>query len=108
MRTPKNISPQDSDNHTGKMKFVEAPRAHEMTRRYIHDCEYAGINEIRAGVREATRLKKNLYSNVIPFKTETINALPLLPKEEAAPRPESGKGKAKGKHVQRGTGIIFH
>jgi hypothetical protein len=77
-RIPKNTSPQESDNHAGKIKFVEAPRAHEMTRRYIHDCEYAGINEIRAGVREATRLKKNLYSNVIPFKTKT----------------ESGKGKA--------------
>jgi hypothetical protein len=40
------------------------------------------------------RLKKNLYSHVIPFKSETINAPPLLPKKEAAPRPDSGKGKA--------------
>jgi hypothetical protein len=47
-RIPKNISPQDSDNHAGKLKLVEAPRAHEMTRRYLHDCEYAGIGEIRA------------------------------------------------------------
>jgi hypothetical protein len=82
-----------------------------MTRRYyIHDCEYAGINEIRAGVREATRLKKNLYSNVIPFKTETINA-PPLPQKEAAPKPEARRWKeqsfSKAKHVQRGTGI-FH
>ena len=45
-RVPKNISPQDSDNHAGKLKLVEAPRAHEMTRRYLHDCEYAGVNEI--------------------------------------------------------------
>jgi hypothetical protein len=39
-----------------------------MTRRYLHDCEYAGINEIRAGMRESARLEKNLYSKVIPFK----------------------------------------
>jgi hypothetical protein len=32
-RVPKNISPQDSDNQAGTIKFVEAPRAHEMTRR---------------------------------------------------------------------------
>ena len=93
-RVPKNISPQDTDNHAGKLKLIEASRAHEMTRRYMHDCEYAGINEIRAGLREATRLKKNLYGHVIPFKSELINAPPLLPKKEAAPRPDNGKGKA--------------
>ena len=93
-RVPKNISPQDSDNHAGKLKLVEAPRAHEMTRRYLHDCEYAGVNEIRTGIREATKLKKNLYSKRIPFKTETIKAPPLLPMKEAATRPDSGKGKA--------------
>jgi hypothetical protein len=93
-RIPKNISPQDSDNHAGKLKLVEAPRAHEMTRRYLHDCEYANINEIRAGMKEAAKLKKNLYSNRIPFRTEDINAPPLLPTKEAAPRPDSGKGKA--------------
>ena len=60
----------------------------------MHDCEYAGINEIRAGLREATRLKKNLYGHVIPFKSELINAPPLLPDKEAAPRPDNGKGKA--------------
>jgi hypothetical protein len=65
-----------------------------MTRCYLHDCEYADIGEIRAGMKEAARLKKNLYSNRIPFKTETINAPPLLPTKEAAPRPDSGKGKA--------------
>jgi hypothetical protein len=92
-RVPRSISPRDSENHGGQIKFVEAPRAHEMTR-HLHDCEYAGIQEIRAGVREATKLKKNLYSNVIPFKSETIDAPPLLPKREAAPRPDSGKGKA--------------
>ena len=79
-----------------------------MTRRYMHDCEYAGINEIRTGLREATRLKKNLYGHVIPFKSETINAPPLLPNKEAAPRPDNGKGKArsKGKPVQRGPGTL--
>ncbi len=65
-----------------------------MTRRYIHDCKYAGINEIRIGLREAVRLKKNLYRHVIPFKSESINAPPLLPKKEAAPRPDNGKDKA--------------
>ncbi len=50
--------------------------------------------EIRAGMREAKKLKKNLYTNVIPFKSDTIHAPPLLPKKEAAPRPDSGKGKA--------------
>jgi hypothetical protein len=45
-------------------------------------------------MKEAARLKKNLYSNRIPFKTETINAPPLLPTKEAAPRPDSGNGKA--------------
>ncbi len=93
-RIPKNISPQDSDNHAGKLKLVEAPRSHEMTRRYLHDCEYADIGEIRVGMKEAAKLKKNLYSNRIPFKTETINAPPLLPAKEAAPRPDIGKGKA--------------
>jgi hypothetical protein len=93
-RISRNISPQDSDNHAGKLKLVEAPRAHEMTRRYLHDCEYVDIGEIRAGMKEAAKLKKNLYSNRIPFKSETINAPPLLPTKEAAPRPDSGKGKA--------------
>ncbi len=93
-RIPKNISPQDSDNYAGKLKLVEAPRAHEMTRCYLHDCVYAGIGEIRAGMTEAAQLKKNLYSHSIPFKTETINAPPLLPTKEAAPRPDNGKGKA--------------
>ncbi len=74
--------------------MVEAPRAHEMTRRYLHDCEYANINLIRAGMKEAAKLKKNLYSNRIPFRTADINAPPLLPTKEAAPRPDNGKGKA--------------
>jgi hypothetical protein len=65
-----------------------------MTRRYLHDCEYADIVEILAGMTEAAKLKENLYSNRIPFKIETINAPPLLPTKEAAPRPDSGKGKA--------------
>ncbi len=43
---------------------------------------------------EAVKLKKNLYSNRLPFRTEDINAPPLLPTKEAASRPESGKGKA--------------
>ncbi len=38
-RTPRIISPQDSDDHGGSLKLVEAPRAHEMVRRYLHDCE---------------------------------------------------------------------
>jgi len=93
-RIPKNFSPQDSDNQAGKLKLIEAPRAHEMIRRYLHDCEYANIGQIRAGVVEAVKLKKNLCSNRLPFRTEDINAPPLLPTKEAAPRPESGKGKA--------------
>ncbi len=93
-RIPKNISPQDSDNHAGKLKVVKAPRSHEMTQRYLHDCEYAGMKQIRAGIREAKKLKKNLYSKVIPKQSDTINAPPLLPRKEAATRPESGKGKA--------------
>jgi hypothetical protein len=71
-RVPKNISPQDSDNHAGKLKLVEAPRSHEMTQRYLHDCEYAGMAEIRAGMREAKKLKKNLYNNVILFRSKAI------------------------------------
>ena len=43
-----------------------------MTRRYLHDCEYANIGEIRAGVVEAAKLKKNLYMNRIPRRTEDI------------------------------------
>jgi hypothetical protein len=74
--------------------LVEAPRSHEMTQRYLHDCEYAGMKEIRADIREAKKLKKNLYSNVIPFKSDTINAPPLLPKKEATTRHDSGKGKS--------------
>ncbi len=52
-RTPRIISPQDSDNHGGALKFVEAPRAHEIVRRYLHDCEYGGIAAIRQGMRDA-------------------------------------------------------
>jgi hypothetical protein len=39
------------------LKFVEPPRAHEMVRRYLHDCEYGGIAAIRQGMREAAKLK---------------------------------------------------
>ncbi len=52
-RIPKNISPQDSDIHAGKLKLVEAPRSHEMTQRYLHGNEYAGMKEIRAGISES-------------------------------------------------------
>ncbi len=48
------------------------------------------MKEIRGGIREAKKLKKNLYSSIIPFKSDTINALPFLPKKEAATRLDSG------------------
>jgi hypothetical protein len=54
-RVPKVISPQDTDNHGGTIKLVEAPRAHEMVRCYLHDCEYAKIGEIRAGIKQTNK-----------------------------------------------------
>ncbi len=50
-----------------------------MTQRYLHACEYAGVKEIRAGIKEAKKLKKNLYSNVIPFKSDTIHLRTATP-----------------------------
>ncbi len=67
-KTPKIISPQGSDYHGGALKFVEASRAHEMVRRYLYDCEYAGIDGIRQGMLVAAKLKVNLYKNVVPYK----------------------------------------
>ena len=93
-KKPMNFSPQDSDNHAGKLKLVEAPRAHEMTQRYIHACEYAGMKEMRENMREAKKLKKNLYSNVIPKRSDTINAPALFPKNETATRYDSTKRSA--------------
>ncbi len=82
-KTPKIISPQDSDDHGEALKFVEARRAHEMVQRYLHDCEYVGINEIRQGMREAAKLKVNLYKNVVPFKHDYVGTPPpLLPQED--------------------------
>ncbi len=99
------ISSQDSYNHDGALKFVEAPRAHEMVRRYLHDCEYVGINEITQGIREAAKLKVNLYKNVVPYKHSYVGTPPpLLPdnnqisrfptRQSPTRRSPMGKGKA--------------
>ncbi len=101
-RTPRIISPQDSDNHGGSLKFVEAPRAHEMVRCYLHDCEYEGIAAIRQGKREAAKLKANLKKNVIPYKrrehssTATEDPQQDDPSQRDPPQgdPPRGKGKS--------------
>jgi hypothetical protein len=77
-QVPKVISPQDTDNHPGIIKLVEAPRAHEMVRRYLHDCEYAGIEEMRAGIKQSMKLRENLRKHVILKKEEHVNAVPLF------------------------------
>jgi hypothetical protein len=108
-RIPKNISPQDTDNHAGKLKLIEAPRAHEMTRRYMHDCEYAGVNEIRAGLREAMRLKKNLYGHVIPFFQNRDHRRTVASTQERSntkARQWKGQSCSNGKPVQRGPGTL--
>ncbi len=102
-RTPRIISPQDS-NHGGVLKFVEAPRAHEMARRYLHDCEHGGIAGIRQGMREVAKLKANLRKNRIPYKQSYVgNIPPLLPDDPPDDPPQRdppqgdpprGKGKS--------------
>jgi hypothetical protein len=107
-RTPRIISPQDSDNHGGSLKLVEAPRAHEMVRRYLHDCEYAGIEDIRQGMREAAKLKANLRKNVIPYKQSYVGAVPsLLPDDPPRGNPiqrDSSRGDPQQEDPQRGKG----
>jgi hypothetical protein len=107
-RTPRIISPQDSDNHGGSLKLVEAPRAHEMVRRYLHDCEYAGIEDIRQGMREAAKLKANLRKNVIPYKQSYVGAVPsLLPDDPPRGNPiqrDSSRGDPQREDPQRGKG----
>ena len=49
-----------------------------MVRRYLHDCEYAGIASIRQGMREAAKLKANLKKNVIPYKHTYVGKIPQL------------------------------
>ncbi len=77
-RIPKIISPQDSDNHAGIIKLVEAPRAHEMVQRYLHDCEYASVEEMRAGIKQSMKLRDNLRKHVVLQKEECVNAVPLF------------------------------
>jgi hypothetical protein len=89
-RIPKVISPQDTDNHGGTLKLVEAPRAHEMVRRYLHDCEYANIGEIRAGIKQSTKLRDNLRKHVVLKKEEYVSAVPLFGSEDS----NRGKGKS--------------
>jgi hypothetical protein len=88
-QVPKVISPQDTDNHAGTIKLVEAPRAHEMVRRYLHDCEYANIGEIRAGIKQSMKLRDNLRKHVVLKKEEHVNAVPLFGSED-----NRGKGKS--------------
>jgi len=92
-RTPKNISPQDSDNHAGKLKLVEAPRAHEMTQRYLHDCEYAGMKEIRAGIREAKKLKKISTATLFRSKAMTSMHRRFYPRKRQQQGPTLAKAK---------------
>jgi hypothetical protein len=66
------------------LKLIEAPRAHEMVRRYLHDCEYGGVAAIRQGMREMAKLKarKVMSGNrpscyrIIHHKTIHHNAIP--------------------------------
>jgi hypothetical protein len=88
-RVPKVISPQDTDNHGGTLKLVEAPRAHEMVRRYLHDCEYANIGEIREGIKQSMKLRDNLRKHVVLKKEEHVNAVPLFGSDD-----NRGKGKS--------------
>jgi hypothetical protein len=87
-RIPKVISPQDTDNHAGTIKLVEAPRAHGMVRRYLHDCKYANIAEIRAGIKQSMKLRDNLRKHVVLKKEEHVNTVPLFGSDD-----NRGKGK---------------
>ncbi len=49
-----------------------------MVRRYLHDCGYASIEEMRAGIKQSMKLRDNLRKHVILKKQEYVNAVPLF------------------------------
>jgi hypothetical protein len=55
-----------------------------MVQRYLHDCEYAGIEAIHTGIKQSMKLRQNLYKykHVIPKKEEHINAVPLFKSDD--------------------------
>ncbi len=60
-----------------------------MVRRYLQDCEYANIAEIRAGIKQSMKLRDNLRKHVVLKKEEYVNAVPLFGSED-----NLGKGKS--------------
>jgi hypothetical protein len=50
--------------------------------RYLHDCEYASIEEMRAGIKQSMKLRQNLRKHVILKKEEHINAVPLFKSDD--------------------------
>jgi hypothetical protein len=60
-----------------------------MVRRYLHDCEYVNIGEIRAGIKQSMKLRDNLRKHVVLKKEEHVNAVPLFGSDDAR-----GKGKS--------------
>jgi hypothetical protein len=59
-----------------------------MVRRYLHDCKYANVGEIRAGIKQSMKLRDNLRKHVVLKKEEHINAVPLFGSDD-----NRGKGK---------------
>jgi hypothetical protein len=60
-----------------------------MVRRYLHDCEYANIGEIRTGIMQSMKLRENLRKHVVFKKEEHVNAGPLFGNDD-----NRGKGKS--------------
>jgi hypothetical protein len=66
-----------------------------MVRCYLHDCEYAGINGVRNGIRkEAAKLKVDLYKHIVHYKHDYVGEPPPLLLTEDSSDPTRGKGKA--------------
>jgi hypothetical protein len=60
-----------------------------MVRRYLHDCEYASIEEMRTGIKQSMKIRDNLRKHVILKKEEHVNAVPLFGSDD-----HRGKGKS--------------
>ncbi len=60
-----------------------------MVQRYLHDCEYANIREIRAGIKQSMKLRDNLRKHVVLKKEEHVSAVPLFGSDD-----NRGKGKS--------------
>jgi hypothetical protein len=52
------------------------------SKRYLHDCEYAGIEDIRSGIKQSMKRRQNMRKHVILKKEEHVNAVPLFKSDD--------------------------